>query len=219
MTDQTIADLRIDIVSDVVCPWCIVGFKQLEIALAQAETSAEIVWHPFELNPQMASEGQNLREHISEKYGTTDEQSAQARERLTSLGTELGFSFNYGDDMRMYNTFRAHQLLHWAGAQGRQHDLKMELFSAFFTHGRNVDDPEILADAAEAIGLDRKEAALVLADGRHAEAVRTEETFWTSRGIQGVPAMIFNQRHLVSGAQGVDNYVSVLRQLNEGRAA
>ncbi len=219
MSEQNTADLRVDIVSDVVCPWCIVGYKQLEKALELSGLSAEIVWHPFELNPQMRAAGQNLREHISEKYGTTAEQSAQARDRLSALGTELGFPFNYGDDMRMYNTFRAHQLLHWAGAEGRQHDLKMQLFSTFFTHQRNVDDPDILADAAEAIGLERNEALAVLADGRHADQVRQEEQFWTSRGIQGVPAMIFNQRHMVGGAQGVDNYSSVLRQLTEGRAA
>ncbi len=219
MTEQAATDLSIDIVSDVVCPWCIVGFKQLEKALALTGVSAEIAWHPFELNPQMGAAGQNLREHITEKYGTTAEQSATARDRLSALGTELGFTFNYGDDMRMYNTFRAHQLLHWAGTLGRQHDLKMQLFGAFFTHQRNIDDPDVLADAAEAIGLDRDEALAVLADSRHAEAVRRQEAFWTSRGIQGVPAMIFNQRHLVSGAQGIDNYTSVLRQLTEGRAA
>lgn len=219
MSEQKTADLQVDIVSDVVCPWCIVGYKQLEKALASAGVSAEIVWHPFELNPQMGTAGQNLREHISEKYGTTAEQSAQARDRLAALGTELGFPFNFGEDMRMYNTFRSHQLLHWAGTQGRQHDLKMQLFSAFFTHQQNVDDPDTLADAAEEVGLDRNEALAILADGRFADQVRQAEQFWTSRGIQGVPAMIFNQRHLVSGAQGVENYISVLRQLTEGRAA
>lgn len=219
MSEQNTADLRIDIVSDVVCPWCIVGYRQLEKALALTGLTAGIVWHPFELNPHMGVAGQDLREHLAEKYGTTAEQSAQARDRLSALGTELGFDFNYGDDMRMYNTFRAHQLLHWAGTEGRQHDLKMQLFSAFFTHQRNVDDPDVLADAAEITGLDRGEALAVLADGRYADQVRQQEQFWTSRGIQGVPSMIFNQRHLVSGAQGIENYASILRQLTEGRAA
>lgn len=219
MTEENAADLRVDIVSDVVCPWCIVGYKQLEQALDQAGLNAIISWHPFELNPQMADEGEDLREHLAAKYGTTPEGSKQARERLTALGTELGFDFRYADDMRMFNTFRAHQILTWAGTLGRQHDLKMALFSAFFTHGKNVNDPDVLADNAETVGLDRAEALNVLADGRFAEQVREEEQFWTSRGIQGVPAIIFNQRHLVSGAQGVDNYVSVLRQLAEGRAA
>jgi predicted DsbA family dithiol-disulfide isomerase len=216
MAEQDDATLRVDIVSDVVCPWCIIGFRQFELALGEVGGEATVRWHPFELNPQMAEEGENLREHIVAKYGTTPEDSKKAREQMTTLGEELGFTFNYADDMRMHNTFRAHQLLHWAGTQGRQHDLKLELFSAFFTHRRNVDDPDVLADAAEAIGLDRDEALAVLADGRHVDEVREEEKFWTSRGIHGVPAMIFNQRYLVTGAQGIENYVSVLRQIEEG---
>jgi predicted DsbA family dithiol-disulfide isomerase len=219
MTDQKAADLTVDIVSDVVCPWCIVGYKQLEQALGQAGLTAQIRWHPFELNPQMAEEGEDLRAHLAAKYGTTAEDSVLARERLTALGTALGFTFDYADGMKMYNTFRAHQMLAWAAILGRQHDLKMELFSAFFTHRRNVNDPDVLADGAQAIGLDRNEALAVLSDGRFADQVREEEQFWTSRGIQGVPAMIFNEQHLVSGAQGVDNYASVLRQLTQGRAA
>ncbi|MCR9135231.1 MAG: DsbA family oxidoreductase [Alphaproteobacteria bacterium] len=219
MTEEQTTDVRVDIISDVVCPWCIIGYKQLALALDQTELSAAIRWHPFELNPQMAEEGEGLREHLAAKYGTTPEDSKKARERLTALGESLGFPFRYADDMRMVNTFRAHQILTWAGTQGRQHDLKLALFSAFFTHGQNVNDPDVLADQAEALELDRNEAMQVIADGRYAEQVREEESFWTSRGIQGVPAMVFNGRHLVTGAQGVDNYVSVLRQLTQGRAA
>lgn len=219
MTEEKSTDVSVDIISDVVCPWCIIGYKQLELALDQTELSAAIRWHPFELNPQMADEGEGLREHLAAKYGTTPEDSKKARERLTALGESLGFTFRYADDMRMVNTFRAHQLLTWAGTFGRQHELKMALFSAFFTDGQNVNDPDVLADQAEALGLDRNEAIQVIADGRHARQVREEETFWTSRGIQGVPAMVFNERHLVTGAQGVDNYVAVLRQLTQGRAA
>jgi len=219
MTDQPAADLRVDIVSDVVCPWCIVGYKQLEQALQVTGLPAAIQWHPFELNPAMAEEGEDLREHLAAKYGTTPEQSVKARERLTAIGRDLGFVFDYAEDMRMYNTFRAHQLLHWAATVGRQHDLKLELFGAFFTRRRNVSDADVLADAAQAVGLDRAEALAVLADGRFADQVRAEEQFWTLRGIHGVPAMIFNRRHLVTGAQGVDNYVDVLRQLMQEHAA
>lgn len=219
MTDENAAELSIDIVSDVVCPWCIVGYKQLERALSQTGVDATIRWHPFELNPQMAQEGEDLREHLAAKYGTTPEGSKQARERLTALGDELDFAFAFADDMRMANTFRAHQILTWAGALGRQHQLKMALFSAYFTDRLNVNDPEILADTAQAVGLDRQDALDVLSEERFAGQVREEEQFWTSRGIQGVPAMVFNQRHLVTGAQGVDNYVSVLQQLSQGRAA
>lgn len=219
MTEDKSVDMRVDIISDVVCPWCIVGYKQLAKALDQTGLNAGIHWHPFELNPQMAEEGEDLREHLAAKYGTTPEASKQARERLTAIGDSLGFAFRYSDEMRMVNTFRAHQLLTWAGTMGRQHQLKMALFDAFFSDGRNVNDVDVLADTSESAGLDRTEAVNVLADGRFAQQVRDEEQFWTSRGIHGVPAMIFNQRHLVTGAQGIDNYVSVLEQLTQGRAA
>lgn len=219
MSKATIAQIRIDIVSDVVCPWCIIGYKQLERALGEADLDAEIHWHPFELNPDMPPEGENLREHVAAKYGTTPEGSRKARDRLTELGAELGFAFDYADDMRMVNTFRAHQLLHWAETQGRQHDLKMALFGAFFTRRRDVSDPDVLADTAAAVGLDRDEALAVLADGRAAGAVREVQRFWAARGIEGVPAMVFDRRLLVVGAQGVENYGAVLRQLSATSAA
>ena len=211
--------LRIDIVSDVVCPWCVIGFKQLERAIDESGVAAEIHWHPFELNPQMAEEGENLREHLAAKYGTTPEESRQARDRLTEMGEELGFTFSYAGDMRMVNTFRAHQLLHWAEVEGRGQDLQMALFAAFFTERRDLNDPEVLAEVAAGVGLDRDEALAVVADGRFAEVVRAREQLWTGRGIQGVPAMIFQERYIASGAQGVENYRLILQQLAEGRAA
>lgn len=211
--------IRVDIVSDVVCPWCIVGYKQLERALIEAGLAGEIHWHPFELNPQMAEEGENLRDHLAAKYGTSPEDSVTARQRLTALGAELGFTFNYADDMRMYNTFRAHQLLHWAGTHGRKHALKLALFGAFFGEGRNIGDPRILADRAADVGLDRSEALSVLEDGRFADTVRQQEHFWTSRGVHGVPAMVFQGRYLATGAQGTENYMTVLRQVAEQHAS
>lgn len=214
VTEDASDYLEIDIVSDVVCPWCIIAFKQLEKALHETKTPAVLKWHPFELNPQMAEEGENLQEHLAAKYGTTPEQSAQARQKLMALGAELGFEFNYADDMRMVNTFRAHQLLHWAVPQGKEHPLKMALFEAFFGRRENLNDPEVLASIAETVGLDRDEALAVLKDQRYAEDVREAEAFWTSNGIQGVPAIVFDRRHLITGAQGVDTYVSILRQLN-----
>ena len=207
--------IRVDIVSDVVCPWCIIGFKQLEKALIATDLSAEITWHPFELNPQMATQGENLREHTAAKYGTTSEGSTKARERITAMGKELGFEFKYSDNMRMYNTFLAHQLLHWAATKGLQHELKMELFSAFFTSRLHVGDPAVLAALAGNIGLDVEEASEMLEDGRFAKDIRFEEESWINRGITGVPTMIINQRHIVNGAQGVENNISILRQLKK----
>lgn len=215
MTTLPKPSIRIDIVSDVVCPWCIIGFKQLEKALTKTDVSADFTWHPFELNPQMDPQGENLREHTAAKYGTTPEGSTKARASITALGEDLGFEFNYANDMRMYNTFLAHQLLHWAGTKGLKHELKMELFSAFFTRRLHIGDPNVLASLAGNIGLDSKEALAVLEDGCFAKDVRRDQKSWTDRGISGVPAMIINQRHLVSGAQGIENYISILEQLRE----
>lgn len=207
--------LQIDIVSDVVCPWCIIGYLQLEKALKATGAAHTIHWHPFELNPAMAPEGQNLREHLAQKYGTTPEQSEEIRSRMTSIGDELGFQFRFSEDMKTYNTFNVHQLLHWAEQQGRAHDLKLALFEAHFTNRRNLAAVSVLADVAAEVGLDRSEALAVLDDQRFASEVRSTQSHWQRQGIQGVPAIIFNGRHLVTGAQGVDNYTNIVQKLAE----
>lgn len=208
--------LRIDIVSDVMCPWCIIGYRQLAEALDATGTAHDIHWHPFELNPDMPAEGQNVREHIAEKYGSTPEQSEKSRKQMTALGADLGFDFRYTDDMRMHNTFNAHQLLHWADTLGRKHDLKLALFTAHFTDRRNLSDDTVLADVAGETGLDRAEALAVLADQRFASEVRQIEGFWVQQGIRGVPAVVLDRKHLVTGAQGVENYTTILGQLAKG---
>jgi len=213
MTTLNSKKLHIDIVSDVVCPWCIVGYRQLEKALQASGTDYELHWQPFELNPDMPPEGQNLREHLAEKYGATKEQSQENRLRITQAGAELGFEFSFADDMRMHNTFNVHQLLHWADQQGRMHDLKQAFFVAHFTHRRNLSDNNVLADVAAETGLHRDDALAVVADQRFANEVRATEQSWISQGISGVPAVIFNRRHLVTGAQGVENYTRILEQL------
>lgn len=154
--------LRIDIVSDVVCPWCVIGYRQLAAALEQTNTEHTIHWHPFELNPNMPSEGQNLREHIIEKYGSTKQESDASRVRMTEAGREVGFEFNFNDDTRMHNTFNLHQLLHFADQQGRMHELKQALFTAHFTNNRDISDIHVLADIAAETGLDKSEALAVL---------------------------------------------------------
>ena len=202
--------VRIDVFSDVVCPWCIVGFKQLDQALERSGVLAQLRWHPFELNPAMPAEGQNLREHIAEKYGSSAEQSQQARTHLTTVGKDLGFTFNFSDESRIVNTFQAHQLLDWAEAQGRQHPLKLALFDAYFTQGQDVSQTEVLLSAAETAGLDPQAARAALASGDHVAPVRKKQQFWTSRGIQGVPSMVFAGKYLLTGAQGVDTYEQVI---------
>ena len=209
--------LRIDIVSDVMCPWCIIGYRQLVTALEASDVDHEIHWHPFELNPNMPPEGQDIGEHLAEKYGTTPEQSAANRAMMTARGKELGFEFNFADGFRMHNTFNTHQLLHWADGLGRKNDLKQALFTAHFTHGRNLSDDAVLAEVADEIGLDSIEAAAVLEDQRFAAVVRQEQQFWRQQGINGVPAMVFDRQHLVTGAQGTETFQSILTQLKEMR--
>lgn len=210
---QTAEPLRIDIVSDVMCPWCLIGYRQLAQALHASGTAHEIHWHPFELNPDMPAHGQNLGEHLAEKYGSTPAESEANRQRLSEVGASLGFELRFTPDMRMHNTFNAHQLLHWAEAFGLTDALKQALFAAHFTHQRDLSDPAVLADVAGDVGLSRDDALAVLADQRFAAAVRQAQQGWLNHNIRAVPAMIFNRKHLVSGAQGVDNYARILAQL------
>ena len=218
---DTAFSLQVDIVSDVVCPWCIIGYKQLQKALEDQAGRFDVTvqWHPFELNPKMPPQGQNLREHLAHKYGTTVEQSRAARARLTELGASLGFSFDYFDDMRMVNTFRAHQLLHWAAEQGLQTELKLALFSAFFSERRNVDDADVLAAVASQVGLSEEEARSVLEEGRFAAAVRAEQEVWLDRGVHAVPTFLFNGRYQVPGAQEAATFTRVLQRIVEREAA
>ncbi|WP_372674586.1 DsbA family oxidoreductase [Aquicoccus sp.] len=210
--------LRIDIVSDVVCPWCIIGYRQLDRAIRDSGVAVTILWHPFELNPDMPPEGQDLRAHMAEKYGSTAQESAQARDRLTRLGAELGFAFNFSDESRMVNTFRAHQLIEWAETQGRQTEMQLALFRAHFTDARDVSDMDTLAAIAGEIGLDPADAREALKTGRFAPEVRTIQRFWAEKGIRGVPAMVFDLQHLVTGAQGVETYGALLTRLSADRA-
>jgi predicted DsbA family dithiol-disulfide isomerase len=212
-TDQSTGPvLDIDIVSDVMCPWCIIGYQQLEQALATTGMGARIRWHPFELNPDMPLTGQNTSEHIQEKYGSTPEQSAQSRAQMQNLGQELGFTFNFGPESRMWNTFVTHQLLDFALSQGKQHPLKMALFDAHFTDQRDLSQKDVLVDVATFVGLSTVDAARVIDSGELADSVREKQKFWTERGISGVPSMIFAGKYLVTGAQGADNYAEILQR-------
>ena len=204
--------MRIDIISDVVCPWCIVGYKQLEAALSSTGTTAEIHWQPFELNPQMSEEGENLQEHLIRKYRLSEEDATTSTDRLTNLGESLGFPFRFYDDMRIVNTFKAHQLIHWAATLGRQHPLKITLFHCHFNRQRDINDNDVLANACVEAGLPYDEALEVLEQEIYADAVRERERFSIANGVQGVPAMIFDQSDLHSGALGIDSYVDIINQ-------
>ncbi|PZQ62489.1 MAG: disulfide bond formation protein DsbA [Phenylobacterium zucineum] len=207
--------MKIDFVSDVSCPWCVIGLGGLEQALARVGdlVDAEITFQPFELNPGMPPEGQNIGEHIFEKYGATPEQSAANREQIRSRAAEVGFTIATGPDSRIYNTFDAHRLLHWAGLKGRQLPLKHALFEAYFTRGQNPGDHEVLVAAAEKVGLDPVEARELLASDRFVEHIRSLERQWYEAGISSVPAVIINGKYLISGGQPADAFERALRTI------
>ena len=209
------AHLKIDFVSDIACPWCIIGLRALEEALVRAADAldAEIVFQPFELNPAMPAGGQNIGEHIAEKYGSTPEQSAANRAMIVERARELGFTMAMTETSRIYNTFDAHRLLHWAKIEGRQGALKHALFSANFSDNADPGDHHVLVDAAEKAGLDPVAADEVLRSGRYADEVRAAEEQWRARGVNAVPAIVINDRHLISGGQPVEVFEQALRRI------
>ena len=216
--------LRIDIVSDVICPWCIIGLKQVEQALTLVgqDIAAETHWHPFQLNPHMAPEGEDTAEHIARKYGSTPEQSRANRSRLSDIGDSVGFAFDYGDGMRIYNTFKAHKLLTIFGSERgwrAQTALKMALFTAYFQDRRDVSDTEVLCDIAEAQGMDRAVALAWINDAALTETVRAEMEHWIDQNITGVPAIIFDQKYMVPGAQSAETFADLINKVLTKRAA
>ncbi len=206
--------LRIDFVSDVACPWCVVGLRSLLRALENVgdAVAAEIHFQPFELNPQMGPEGENVAEHIQKKYGSTPEQSAASREAIRNSGAALGFEFTTGPETRIWNTFDAHRLLHWAGLEGRQLQMKEALFKANFTEQKSTSDHRVLIAAAMEAGLDAKRASAILASQEFAREVREAEEVWRSRGIQAVPSVIVNGRWLIQGGQPPEVFAQALRE-------
>ena len=207
--------LKIDFVSDVSCPWCAIGLKSLQQAAARLNGEVELDMHfqPFELNPNMPREGQDITEHLTQKYGSTPEQMAGAREMIRARGADLGFIFDMGLRGRIYNTFDAHRLLHWAEAEGKQLALKEALFKAYFTEGKNPGDHAVLKQAAQDVGLDAERAGQILASDEYAALVRDKESFYQSNGIHAVPAVIVNERHLIQGGQPVEAFEQALRQI------
>ena len=195
--------LRIDFVSDVVCPWCAIGLASLEQALERTRDVVEATVHiqPFELNPQLGPGGEDAMDHLQAKYGMPAEQVAANQEAIRARGAALGFRFDMARRRRIWNTFDAHRLLHWAGLEGRQRELKHALLRAYFTDGRNIADHDTLVDIAAAAGLPADEAREVLAANVHAEEVRAAEAFFQRHGIHAVPAIIIERRHLLSGAK------------------
>jgi len=221
MTDAAKPLIRIDFVSDVSCPWCAIGLQALEQAIARVDdASVELHFQPFELNPQMAAEGEDAIGHLTAKYGMSEAQAKQNGEAIRARGAELGFTFDMDRRRHVWNTFDAHRLLHWAGLEGldRQRALKHALLRAYFSDGENVSDHALLAQLAESAGLDGARARAILASGEYADAVREREQHYASQGVRAVPSIIFNDRHLVQGGQPVEVFEQALRQLAAGTA-
>lgn len=221
MTEPRVPRLSVDIVSDVMCPWCIIGWLKFREVIDHfaGRLDFRVQWHPFELNPDMPPEGEDAASHVMRKYGISAEQSRANTGRLAAIAGELGFTFNRGPDFRMRNSFDAHRLLTWAGAieepeqegpTGVQTALKLALFQAHFTDNRDVGDMQVLADIATSVGLDRARAAAILGSGEFGEMVRTEEAYWADRNITGVPAFILGGRMLVPGAQDPEVFIRVI---------
>jgi predicted DsbA family dithiol-disulfide isomerase len=207
--------IKIDIVSDVVCPWCTIGYKRLAKAISEMgiQNKVEIEWHPFELNPNMPVEGENVQEHIANKYGASLEDQKRSQKNMTEVGAELGFKFDYFEEMRMVNTRDAHILLDYAKENGKQTDLKMRLVESFFSERKDVSTKEILKLALKEVGLNVDEGMARLESDDARSQVQSEEAYWKNLGVNSVPTIVFNQKSAVTGAQPVAVFKEVLTEL------
>lgn len=206
--------VQIDIVSDVACPWCAIGYKRLEQAMAELEgqLAFTVQWHAFRLNPDMPPEGEPILEHLSRKYGRSVADIRVAQEQIMAIAHDLGLNFSKAQERRAHNTTDAHRLLIWARGQGRQTELSLALFDAYFGHACDPSDPEVLCQVAELAGLSGEAARDILNSDCYAEAVETEEARFKQAGISGVPAFIINEHYLVSGAQEPRDLVVTLKE-------
>lgn len=210
--------MKIDFVSDVSCPWCAIGLNALEAALARLgpEIQADLHFQPFELNPDMPRGGEDIVAHLGRKYGINAAQIQQSQEAIRARGAELGFTFDLERRTHIYNTFDAHRLLHWADIEGRQRPLKHALFAAYFTEGRDPGNHDLLVEIAGRVGLNTTRARQILDSDEYAADVRERERFYRDHGINAVPAVIINDRHLIQGGQPVQVFEDALRRLAIG---
>ena len=207
--------IKIDIVSDVVCPWCTVGYKRLEKAISELgiQDKVEIEWQPFELNPTMPAQGQNLNEHMMEKYLMSPEQLKQTQQQMVNAANDVDFDFNFDDKSLMVNTFEAHILLEYAKGFGKQTELKMQLMRAYFSDGKDVSDKNILKQALLDVGLNAEEALSKLNDEEAIKEIRTKQDYWKGMGISSVPTIVFNRKSAVTGAQPVSSLKKFISEM------
>lgn len=209
------ATIKLDIISDVVCPWCIIGYRRLQQAIEELgiEDKIELEWQPFELNPDMPAEGEGLPEHLRRKYGSTPEEGKRTADNITALGAELNFEFDFYEGMRIVNTRDAHLLLDFAKECGKKTELKLRLFDAYFNGHKDVSDRQVLLEEVVQLGLDGGEAQLYLDNDNARQAVESAEAEWQRMGVSSVPTIVFNRSSAVSGAQPVETFKQVLTGL------
>ena len=213
-------NLSIEIVSDVSCPWCVIGYRALDAALVDLgiRATTEISWKPFQLNPNMPPEGQNRGEHIQQKYGINKQQADAARKHIETRGEELGYHFNFSEAGRVHNTFDAHRLIHWAAEFGLQTELKLALFDLFFIDQGNTSDAISLINCAETVGLDARQAKDVLTSDRYCKEVSADLEQAQQQRINSVPCFTFDGKYIISGGQPIDTFKQAIRKMldNDG---
>ena len=205
----------IEIISDVSCPWCVIGYRSLSSAISQLGISeqVELSWRPFELNPNMGEEGQDRNEHIQQKYGLNKDQALANRQQLINRGEEVGYEFNFPENGRVYNTFNAHRLIHWAKEYKLQTELKLELFDLFFQSGGDPSSRGGLLKSVEKVGLSVELAKSIIDSDQYSKEVRSEQALSQQQGVTAVPAFIFDNKYMVSGGQPVDVFLNVFKQI------
>jgi len=214
---QSSEKIKIDIISDVVCPWCAVGYQRLSNAIDELDIrdKVEIVWHPFQLNPEMPREGQNANEYLKNKYRLSEEKLQQTRSNMTNLGKEAGFKFDYFKNMKKLNTFNSHILLDYAKEVGKQTELKVRLQHAYFSERKDISSRNVLVKELDAVGLNVADAMARLDDKSAIKRVEDEEKMWRARGVYAIPTIVFNEKVVRVGANQVDAYKEVLTKLLE----
>lgn len=207
--------IHIDLVSDVACPWCAIGFRRFEQARATLEGELEVrlTWQPFELNPDMPPEGEPILDHLCRKYGQDETTVNRTQTEIIELAEGLGLNFRRARERRAYNTFDTHRVLARAAEQGRETALNLALFDAYFGEARNPADPAVLREAAESVGLDGDDVEAILASDRYSDAVRQAQKRFTDAGVHAVPGFVLEGRYLISGAQSPETLAEAFRQV------
>ena len=211
--------MKLQFVSDIACPWCAIGLKSLEIALKRigSDAAVDLELEPFELNPDMPPEGEDVLAYVARKYGSSAAELAARHALIRERGAAVGFTF--GARTRIWNTFAAHRLLHWAGLEGRQRELKHALLAAYHTRGENPGSHEVLMQMVPEVGLDAERARAVLDSGEYGAEVRERINHWQQLGIHSVPSIVVDGRYLIQGGQPPEAFEQELREIAAERSA